>query len=123
VSRIKSLTLPSNYELTDCPSNDRPANPVYWRVEGSLLNLSVVRPIAFFTWRGQSFLERCVRRGLVLLMAVLRPFLYAVDRVMATRVAHTVLRGVSRDRVDLLGEEYFQYHLKPRLKSAGLLAL
>jgi len=56
-------------------------------------------------------------------MAVLRPFFYAVDRVMATRVVHTVLRGVSRDRVDLLGEEYFQYHLKPRLKSAGVKAL
>ena len=98
----------------------RPENPVYWRVEGSLLNLSVVRPIAFFTWRGQSFLERCVRRGLVLLMAVLRPFLYAVDRVMATRVVHTVLRGVSQDRVDLLGEEYFEYHLKPRLKANGI---
>jgi alcohol-forming fatty acyl-CoA reductase len=117
------LTLPHKHELADQPVNDRPANPVYWRVEGSLLNLSVVRPIAFFTWRGQSFLERCVRRGLMLLMAVLRPFLYAVDRVMATRVVHTVLRGVSRDRVDLLGEEYFQYHLKPRLKSAGLQAL
>lgn len=123
VSRTKSLTFPPNHELTDRPSNDRPADPVYWRVEGSLLNLSVVRPIAFFTWRGQSFLERCVRRGLVLLMALLRPFLYAVDRVMATRVVHTVLRGVSRDRMDLLGEEYFQYHLKPRLKSAGLQAL
>ena len=126
------MTLPPNPEPTnlpvgdlpiDLPINDRPANPVYWRVEGSLLNLSVVRPIAFFTWRGQSFLERCVRRGLVLLMAVLRPFLYAVDRVMATRVVHTVLRGVSRDRVDLLGEEYFQYHLKPLLKNAGLQAL
>ena len=102
------------------PESAAPENPVYWRVEGSLLNLSVVRPIAFFTWRGQSFLERCVRRGLGLLMAVLRPFLYAVDRVMATRVVHTVLRGVSRDRVDLLGEEYFQYHLKPRLKAAGV---
>jgi thioester reductase-like protein len=110
------LKLPLNHDST-------PANPVYWRVEGSLLNLSVVRPIAFFTWRGQSFLERCVRRSLVLLMAVLRPFLYAVDRVMATRVVHTVLRGVSRDRVDLLGEEYFQYHLKPTLKTAGVEAL
>lgn len=109
--------------LNPPPNREEPAapsNPVYWRVEGSLLNLSVVRPIGFFTWNGQSFLERCVRRGLVLLMAVLRPFLYAVDRVMATRVVHTVLRGVSRDRVDLLGEEYFQYHLKPRLKAAGV---
>ena len=105
------------------PESAVPENPVYWRVEGSLLNLSVVRPIAFFTWRGQSFLERYIRRGLVLLMAVLRPFLYAVDRVMATRVVHTVLRGVSRDRLDLLGEEYFQYHLKPRVKNAGVAQL
>jgi alcohol-forming fatty acyl-CoA reductase len=93
---------------------------VYWRVEGSLLNLSTVRPIAFFTWNAQSFLERWVRRGLVLLMALLRPFLYAADRKFATRVVHTVLRGISRDRLDLLGHEYFQYQLKPQLKEAGL---
>ena len=97
----------------------RPTSPVYWRVEGSLLNLSVVRPIGFFTWNGQSFLERMVRRGLVLLMALLRPFFYAVDRTMATRVIHIVLRGVSRDRLDLLGQEYFQYKLKPQLKDEG----
>lgn len=95
-------------------------NVVYWRVEGSLLNLSTVRPIAFFTWNAQSFLERWVRRGLVLLMALLRPLLYAADRKFATRVVHTVLRGVSRDRLDLLGQEYFQYRMMPQLKDAGV---
>ena len=90
---------------------------VYWRVEGSLLELTTVRPMAFFTWNAQTFAERWVRRGLVLLMAVLRPFFYASNRVFATRVVHTVLRGVSRDRLDLLGEEYFQYKLKPYLKA------
>ncbi len=93
---------------------------VYWRVEGSLLNLSVVRPVAFFTWNAQTFAQRSARRGLVFLMAVLRPLLYASNRVFATRVVHTVLRGVSRDRLELLGEEYFQYHLKPYLKSEGV---
>jgi thioester reductase-like protein len=93
---------------------------VYWRVEGSLLELTTVRPIAFFTWNAQTFVERWMRRGLVLLMAVLRPFLYAANRIFATRVVHTVLRGVSRDRLDLLGEEYFQYKLKPQLKIAGV---
>jgi len=93
---------------------------VYWRVEGSLLELTTVRPIAFFTWNGQTFIERWMRRGLVLVMAVLRPFLYAANRVFATRVVHTVLRGVSRDRLDLLGEEYFQYKLKPQLKLEGV---
>lgn len=96
---------------------------MYWRVEGSLLELTTVRPIAFFTWNGQTFIERWMRRGLVLVMAVLRPFLYAANRVFATRVVHTVLRGVSRDRLDLLGEEYFQYKLKPQLKPEGVRAL
>jgi thioester reductase-like protein len=96
---------------------------VYWRVEGSLLELTTVRPIGFFTWNAQTFTERWVRRGLVLLMALLRPFLYAVNRKFATRVVHTVLRGISRDRLDLLGEEYFQYKLKPYLKPDGVQAL
>ena len=96
------------------------ADRVYWRVEGSLLELTTVRPIAFFTWNSQTFIARWVRRGLVLLMALLRPFLYGGHRVFATRVVHTVLRGVSRDRLDLLGEEYFQYELRPKLKPEGM---
>ena len=93
---------------------------MYWRAEGSLLNLSVVQPVAFFTWNAQTFFERMFRRMLVFLMAVLRPFLYATNRVFATRVVHTVLRGVTRDRLDLLGEEYFQYKIKPYLKPDGV---
>jgi len=93
---------------------------VFWRVEGSLLDLTAVRPVAFFTWNAQSFLERWTRRGLMGMMAVTRPFLYATDRVFATRVMHAVLRGESRDRLDLLGEEFFHYKLKPRLKARGV---
>ncbi len=89
-------------------------------MEGSLADLTTVRPIAFFTWNAQTFLERWVRRGLVLMMAVLRPFLYAIHRNFATRVVHTVLRGISRDRLDLLGEEYFKYKLQPYLKADGI---
>ena len=88
------------------------SNPtVYWRVEGSLLDLTVVRPVAFFTWNAQTFTGRLRRRGLIFLMAVLRPVLYSTNRKFATRMVHTVLRGVTRDRLDLLGEEYFQYKL------------
>ena len=93
---------------------------VYWRVEGSLLDLTVVEPVAFFTWNAQTFAERFRRRGLIFLMAALRPFLYSTNRKFATRVVHTALRGVTRDRLDLLGEEYFQYKLKPRLKTHGV---
>jgi Male sterility protein/haloacid dehalogenase-like hydrolase len=94
--------------------------PVFWRVEGSLLNLTAVRPVGFFTWNAQSFLERWTRRGTMGIMAVARPVLYATHRVVATRLLHTVLRGVSQDRLDLLGEEYFEYILKPRLKQSGV---
>ncbi|MBV9482997.1 MAG: SDR family oxidoreductase, partial [Acidobacteria bacterium] len=96
------------------------ARRVYWRVEGSLLNLSTVAPVAFFANNAQSFLGRSLRRGSILTMAVLRPFLYAAHRVFATRVVYAVLRGTSRDRLDLLGEEYFQYKLKPRLRGEGV---
>jgi long-chain acyl-CoA synthetase len=96
---------------------------VYWRVEGSLLDLTAVRPVGFFSWNAQSFLQRWSRRGVMAALALARPLLYSTNRVFATRVLHTVLRGVSRDRLDLLGEEYFQYVLKPRLKQKGVARL
>ena len=89
-------------------------------MEGSLLELTTVRPIAFFTWNSQTYIARAARRSLVLLMALLRPFLYAANRVAATRIVHAVLRGITRDRLDLLGEEEFEYKLKPLLKDEGV---
>jgi len=48
-------------------------------------------------------------------MAISRRFAYAAT-ALCTRLLHTLLRGVSQDRLDLLGEEYFQYVLKPQLR-------
>ena len=122
--------MPSNSNNSQSTSRQRDGinsgaarEPVYWRVEGSLLNLTAVRPVGFFTWNAQTFLERWGRRGTMGVLAIARPFLYATNRVFATRLLHTVLRGVSRDRLDLLGEEFFQYFLKPRLKAAGVAQL
>ena len=111
-------SMPGNSSMH--PQRSRPSSPVYWRVEGSLLELTTVRPIAFFTWNSQTFIARAARRSLVLVMALLRPFLYAVNRVAATRIVHAVLRGITRDRLDLLGEEEFEYNLKPLLKEEGV---
>lgn len=97
--------------------------PVFWRVEGSLATLTAVRPVAYFTWNAHTFAERWARRGGLLLQAVFRPALYASHRVLATRILHALLRGVSRDRLDLLGEEYFQYTLKKQLRPEGLARL
>jgi thioester reductase-like protein len=88
----------------------------YWRVEGSLLELGAMRPVGFFTWNGRSFSERWARRAGMAGMALVRPFAYAASRTFATRFLHTLLRGVTRDRLDLLGEEYFHYVLKPQLR-------
>src|SRR5580698_2679239 len=94
--------------------------PVFWRVEGSLLNLTAVRPVGFFAWNAQTFSQRWTRRGSMALLALARPLLYVTNRSFATRLLHTVLRGVTRDRLELLGEEFFEYFLKPRLKPAGV---
>ena len=112
--------VPSAPPIASPSGRSRPSSPVYWRVEGSLLELTTVRPIAFFTWNSQTFIARAARRSLVLLMALLRPFLYAANRIAATRIVHAVLRGITRDRLDLLGEEEFEYKLKPLLKEEGV---
>src|SRR5580704_8830572 len=88
----------------------------YWRVEGSLLELGAMLPVWFYTWNAQSFAERWARRAGIAWMTLTRPIDYAVNRTLATRLLHMLLRGVSRDRLDLLGEEYFHYVLKPQLR-------
>jgi thioester reductase-like protein len=94
----------------------RVSGVIYWRVEGSLFEISALRSIGFFNWNSQSFLERWVRRGAMFGMTLLRPPAYFASRTFATRFLHSVLRGISRDRLDLLGEEYFQYELRPRMR-------
>ncbi|HYK38874.1 MAG TPA: HAD family hydrolase, partial [Candidatus Eremiobacteraceae bacterium] len=94
--------------------------PVYWRVEGSLMELSALRQVGFFTWNSQSFSERWKRRAGMAAMVALRPFAYVAGRTFATRLLHVLLRGVTRDRLDLLGEEYFHYILMPKLRKPAV---
>ena len=99
-----TLILAKSFEQTGAPLNGVPNErewPVFWRVEGSLATLTAVRPIAYFTWNAHTFAERWARRGGLFLQALVRPALYASHRVLATRILHALLRGVSRDRLDL----------------------
>ena len=116
-ANLAELTMPDRAPVAD---STPAADVVYWRVEGSLLDLSPVRALGYFTWNAQTFTARWARRGLISVSALVRPFFYAAHRVFATRALHTVLRGVSRDRLDLLGEEFFEYVLKPRLRPESL---
>jgi len=103
-------------KLKDAPAQGARQSATYWRVEGSLLEVGAMRLVGFFTWNAQSFSERWARRLGMAAMALSRPFAYAASRTFATRLLHTLLRGVSQDRLDLLGEEYFHYVLKPQLR-------
>jgi len=53
-------------------------------------------------------------------MTLLRPPAYLSSRTLSTRFLHSVLRGITRDRLDLLGEEYFQYVLKPAMRQEAV---
>jgi thioester reductase-like protein len=103
-------------KLREAPGQSAPRSVTYWRVEGSLLEVGAMRLVGFFTWNAQSFSERWARRLGMAAMALSRPFAYGASRTFATRLLHSLLRGVSQDRLDLLGEEYFQYVLKPQLR-------
>src|SRR5258706_14732347 len=102
--------------LKDASGDGASRRVTYWRVEGSLFEVGAMRLVGFFTWNSQSFSERWARRLGMAAMALSRPLAYVVSRTFATRLLHTLLRGVSQDRLDLLGEEYFQYVLKPQLR-------
>ncbi len=115
----------SNGHHADASISASPSQPdlrtlTFWRVEGSLVALGAVRPVAYFTWNSHTFAGRWARRGGALALTLVRPFLYASNRVFATRVLHTLLAGVTRDRLDSLGEEYFEYVLKKQLKDEGV---
>src|SRR5215472_12987853 len=117
--RVQAMTNGiSKSEPTALPATGRKTS--YWRVEGSLMELGALRPVGFFTWNARSFAERWARRAGMAGMALTRPFAYAASRTFATRFLHTLLRGVSRDRLDLLGEEYFHYVLKPQLRAGAV---
>ncbi len=119
--RIAPVAAPPGTGARGLPSpTPQGGEPVFWRVEGSLADLTAVRPVAYFTWNAHTFAERWARRGALFLEALVRPILYATNRVFATRVLHALLRRISRDRLDLLGEEYFHYVLRPQLKPDGV---
>ena len=96
------------------------SNHKFWWVDRRLLAFSPVRAVAFFTWNAQSFTGRWARRTGMALITLLLPLFSLFSRAFALRMLYACLRGFSKDRLDLLGEEYFQYVLKPRLKPQGV---
>jgi len=72
--------MPSTSKTLSDTSAGRVSGVTYWRVEGSLLEISALRSVGFFNWNSQSFSERWVRRGGMLAVALLRPVSYMSSR-------------------------------------------
>jgi hypothetical protein len=96
------------------------SNVAFVRVEGNVLSLHPFSVLAHYARNAQAFTERTFRLPLVALMTFLRPFFSLENPVLGTRLLFLPLRGMSRDRLDLLGEEYFNYILISRLRNEGI---
>ncbi len=94
-----------------------------WRVEDCLLDLGAVGPLAFFARNAYRYSERWKRVAALYAVSVGRVLLYTTSPALSSRVLHLMTRGMSRDRLDVLGEEYFQLFLVPRLKKPGIESL
>jgi len=93
---------------------------IIWRVEDSLLDLGAVRPLAFFARNAYRYSERWKRLATLYGVSVARVLLYSTSPVLSSRVLHLCLAGMSRDRLEILGEEYFEIYLRQRLKKSGV---
>jgi phosphoserine phosphatase len=91
----------------------------FFLVERELLPISSGRIAFHFARNAQAFTERIYRLMAVGGTSLLRPFVSVVNPEIAARLLHLFLRGMSRDRLDLLGEEFFHYVLRPNLNLPG----
>ena len=92
----------------------------FYRVEGpnQLLPADVGRQAAFLARNAQGWGERLRKIASFALSACAMPFLQAIRDDLGTRALFSSMRGYSHDRLDFLGEEYFQRWLLPRLNAA-----
>lgn len=89
------------------------------RVEGALVNRSVMGAAAYFAANGSGFAERALRLGHVALTTPLYRVLGQSDRILANRLAYVGLRGMTEDRIAILAEEYFHGLLEPGVLEGG----
>jgi len=99
--------------------DNQAAKPVFLPVEGWLIGKRPLRIAVHYALNAQAFSERAYRLLGVGVAALARLVTAVGSRELAIRILHVPLRGVSRDRLDLLGEEYFDYVLRPRLNPAA----
>ncbi len=95
----------------------------FWRVEGGLVDRGVIREIVFLAVNCQTFFGRWTRFLGLAFLAPISVLVSLFHQGYSQRILHVVLRGISRDRLDVLGEEYFEYVLRPRMRAEGITKL
>lgn len=90
----------------------------FFRFEGVLVTRPATLAAAWLAANAQHLTQRAVRLGAVALSA---PFALGLgDAAVGQRVAWSALRGMSQDRIAVLGEEYAQTHLLDHLRPVGV---
>jgi phosphoserine phosphatase len=87
------------------------------RVEGVLLNGGIMGSSAYLAANGQGFTERALRLGQIALTGPVAGMLKHTNGALANQIIYQVFRGMSADRIAVLGQEYFDEVLKPRLRT------
>lgn len=93
---------------------------VFVRIDSGLVSINAAKLIAHYARNAQTFTERIHRLIGISLIRFICPVICLWDKTLGTRLLHFPLRGMSRDRLDLLGEEYFQYKLCALVKPEGI---
>ena len=91
----------------------------FFRLEGPLVARPAVLAAGWLAANAQRIEERVLRLGAV---AIAAPFAFGLggERTTGQRLAWSSLRGTSRDRLRVLGEEYAEVHLVPSLRAIGV---
>lgn len=90
----------------------------FFRFEGVLVSRPAPLAAAWLAANAQHLGQRAVRLGAVALSA---PFALGLgDAAVGQRVAWSALRGMSHDRIAVLGEEYAQTQLMDQLRPVGV---
>jgi len=84
-----------------------------YRVEGAIVGRPAIAAAAYLIGNTQDVRDRVLRLGGV---AASLPLALGGERTLASRVAWMGLRGMSEDRLAVIGEEYGERYLVPAIK-------
>lgn len=90
-----------------------------FRLEGPLIKKGTLAVSAFYAANAQRFSDRLLSLARVAASAPLLTVLGQEDRGFGNRLAYSALRDMSRDRVEVLAEEYAETYLRDAVLERG----